>query len=226
MPSSFVPLAQSIGNASVTIVHDAAARHALARVRRPAASVGSTILLDRAPDSSPSSVERLAHEVVHAASVRAHPSAPRLFDDPHRDDEERRAHAIGRLARALGPEAVPSLLGSDGTPPAVRPTVIDRDTTRRPARTTTVRRTATPTTSPSTVRREPAASTNAPSTTAATTSSSTTTTSTSAAKTSANASHREPVTARLDRVDELVSMIEARVLAELERRGGRHRGWL
>jgi len=38
--------------------------------------------------------------------------------------------------------------------------------------------------------------------------------------------HRESATARLDRIDELVALIEERVLAELERRGGRHRGWI
>jgi hypothetical protein len=33
-------------------------------------------------------------------------------------------------------------------------------------------------------------------------------------------------TERLDQIDELVALIEARVLAELERRGGQHRGWI
>ncbi len=37
---------------------------------------------------------------------------------------------------------------------------------------------------------------------------------------------RESATDRLDRLDELVALVEARVLAELERRGGRHRGWI
>jgi hypothetical protein len=42
----------------------------------------------------------------------------------------------------------------------------------------------------------------------------------------ASSQDRETVTDRLDRIDEIVSLVEARVLADLERRGGRHRGWI
>jgi hypothetical protein len=42
----------------------------------------------------------------------------------------------------------------------------------------------------------------------------------------ASSQDRETVTDRLDRIEEIVSLVEARVLADLERRGGRHRGWI
>jgi hypothetical protein len=37
---------------------------------------------------------------------------------------------------------------------------------------------------------------------------------------------QQTATERLDQIDELAALIEARVLAELERRGGQHRGWI
>jgi hypothetical protein len=288
LPTSFVPLARLVGDAPVTVVHGDEARRALARVGRPAATVGSTILLDRAPDGAPATIEHLAHEVVHAAAHRGgRPSMPRLFDDPLRDGEERRAHAIGRLARSLGPEAVPAALAAAGRargtvartearvagelpvrlpvgdPAAALPGV---DFGEPPASTgagfPNVRRTPVPARAAGTaLRRAPAASARksaekpaatAPSTHAegATKSAPQPATHVDDATKSAlqpathadgatkSAPHaesatksgasrtREPVTARLDRVDELVALIEARVLAELERRGGRHRGWL
>lgn len=273
LPTSFRPLARLLGDATVEVRHDAGAREALRRAGRPAATIGSTILLDRAPSDAPAMVERLAHELVHASERR--PSPPRFFDDPQRDHEERRAHTIGRLARSLGPEAVPAALGAAGALP-VRLSAIDgpaanatnatnasnatnatnvagalggvtSDVVPTPvfARSAVRRSASASAASRSTVRRSAASIGGAadgpepggPSPAPVERRSSTTTvarrspagTATAAPRTERTTSTqapRESATARLDRVDELVAMVEARVIAELERRGGRHRGWL
>jgi len=65
-----------------------------------AATVGQTIFLERPVDRSPGALGVIAHELVHVASGDTG-GAPRLFDDPHLDDEERHARRVGSLVRAL-----------------------------------------------------------------------------------------------------------------------------
>ena len=254
-------------NASITIAHDATARAALAAAGTQAATIGRTILMDRAPSNGARDREVVAHEMVHAM---ANTAVPRFFDDPHHDHEERAAVSVGRLARGLRSELV-------ATEPIQRmamsamPTTAQRSLGAMTSDQTSV---PTPRASSSMASGGATSATGAASAASATSGASTprraihrsaggrsTTTihrSTSGAASSSAAAPARPsirreaaaapsstpapqpkgavpdvkaeaslsVTDRLDQIEELAALIEARVLAELERRGGQHRGWI
>lgn len=236
LPVAFRAMASAIvGSTPVTVAHGATARAALRAADTKAAAIGRTILLDAAPTDTAAMRERIAHELTHVAHNVASGvtddgtdpdsrAVPRFFDDPHRDHEERAAERIGRVARSL-------VAGANSLSPSPSPVP-----TTSTAGTTSTTRTASIAGRPSAIRRQsaPTSSTPAAGTAAAAPSSgSSSGTSTVIRRTVAaggsersGPATRESATERLDRVDELVSLVEARVLAELERRGGRHRGWI
>ena len=264
LPASYRSLAASMTNASITIAHDATARAVLAAAGTQAATIGRTILMDRAPSTGARDREVVAHEMVHAM---ANTAVPRFFDDPHHDHEERAAVSVGRLARGLRSELVATepiqrmvmsampataqrslgTMTSDQTfvptPRAASSNAVGGATSATSAAsatsgastprraihrsaggrsTTTIHRSSSGAASSSaaaparpSIRREVAA---APSGTPAQ--------QPKGAVPDVKADASVSVTDRLDQIEELAALIEARVLAELERRGGQHRGWI
>ena len=324
LPLAYRGLAAALGNRHpVRVLHDAGAREALRRAGVPAATVGSTILLDRAPSLTPAMREHIGHELVHTAAGGA---TPRLFGDPRHDGEEHAARRVGRLARQLTPVGIdgaaltavarstpgpigtrdlavtaparPSALAgpvSHGGPPVprlpdlsgrpsssagiggpaptsgtgggvgsgssaapgstiARRTSVSRSTDSRSRSAGPLRRTAGQSGSSGSSGSSASGSSSASSTTAATLArfaaaggaapmvapihapgTAAPTTAGPAGQTGQTGqtgqagndkSLRQSATERLDHLDEIVAMVEARVLAELERRGGRHRAWM
>ena len=321
LPLAYRGLAAALGNRHpVRVLHDAGAREALRRAGVPAATVGSTILLDRAPSLTPAMREHIGHELVHTAAGGA---TPRLFGDPRHDGEEHAARRVGRLARQLAPIGIdgaaltavprstpgpigtrdlavtaparPSALAgpvSHGGPPVprlpdlsgrpsssagiggptptsgtggmvgsgssaasgstiARRTSVSRSTDSRSRSAGPLRRTAGQSGSSGSSGSSASGSSRASSTTAATlarfaaaggaapmvapihapgTAAPTTAGPAGPAGQTGQAGNdkslRQSATERLDHLDEIVAMVEARVLAELERRGGRHRAWM
>lgn len=125
LPDRFRPLARSLAGRPILVSHDAASRAALRAVDRPAATLGNVVHLQRSPDSSPDTMEVLAHELVHAASA---PTAPRFFGEPDRDHEEHRAHQVGRVARQASVERIDPASLPLGKESVVLPRIIQRTT--------------------------------------------------------------------------------------------------
>jgi hypothetical protein len=276
LPSSYRALAAHVTDTPIRIAHDATARAALSAAGATAATVGRTILMERAPTMAPRDRELVAHEMVHAA---ANTKIPRFFDDPHHDHEERTAVSVGRLARSLSAESirtvpVPPIMGGPtgngmGTsmvapPPFGAHTAVGpptgstgmgaaasegaaasagpRPQIRRSAggrSTTTLRRSGAAGGSGSGSRTQRSAtgtslqrqSADGGATPAVNVSNGggqqSSSSKQSAAGSYSQAKDRAPsTTERLDQIEELAALIEARVLAELERRGGQHRGWI
>ncbi len=276
LPASYRSLAAYVTSGSISIAHDATAQAALSAAGVSAATVGRTILLERAPTMAARDRELVAHEMVHAA---ANTKIPRFFDDPHHDHEERTAVSVGRLARSLSAETirtapVPPILGGPtgkGTGTSmVAPPPFGAHTAVAPPKGPTgmgaaaIASAAAPDGPRPQIRR----STGGRSTTtlhrSAGSSSSSSSSSThraggaagqglqrqaapaasvvpaatgggqqaagslpGAGPSGATAKGRSlTTTERLDQIEELAALIEARVLAELERRGGQHRGWI
>jgi hypothetical protein len=138
LPTTYRPLADAIaGPRPVMLSTDMASRKALRSVGKVAATTGDTIHLDRRAISSARLDEVMAHELTHIA----HPSpTPRFFDDIDDSPEERRAEQVDKLmARSpLAPSASASA-------PAVRRSA-DARTIRRTADTSS-RPSASPTSS-------------------------------------------------------------------------------
>jgi hypothetical protein len=166
---------------------------------------------------------------------------PRFFADPHRDHEERRAERVGRIARSLRRDSVvtPSLptTASVATSPSgaalrVTPTApVAVQRTPDPAMTPAPEPTPPLAAAPTIQRSTTPAAASAPSAPSASATpappSATSRIVQRAERADAAADDRPPsATKRLDELEELVALIESRVLAELERRGGRHRGWI
>lgn len=93
-----------------------ATRRALRVARSPAAASPGLVHLPRTPTPSPADLEMVAHETVHATGATR---LPRLFTGDLPDREERIARTVGREVREAAPaprEAASALPGS--TPPA------------------------------------------------------------------------------------------------------------
>lgn len=101
LPTSLEPLASALGvHGPVEVQSGPSTRQSLRAMGTVAATVGRRILVADPVDRSPHALGVLAHELVHVAAGDAS-RGPRLFDDPHLDDEERRARRVGSLVRAL-----------------------------------------------------------------------------------------------------------------------------
>jgi hypothetical protein len=245
LPHRFQPLARGLTQRPVLIAHDSTTRAALRAVNRPAATLGNVLHLQRSPDDSAATHELIAHELVHAASA---PTRPRFYAEPGHDHEEHRAMQVGLLARASRTSAVDAsaLPLAKGAP--VLPRVVQR-TEAAPTPAGVVSSAVAPVSAASpSVQRSVGGSTGtggsavSGSATSMPSSRSAQGTSTSAgsrvqrsvaegsetssAVTTNGLSSESTATtsARLNDFEELVEMIERRVLNELERRGGRVRG--
>jgi hypothetical protein len=133
LPQRFEPIARAIlpRPERVRIAIDPASRAALAEAGKKAATAGDVVHLARPLDTTPASVDMLAHELTHVA----HPSPlVRFFDDDRDSKEERIAREIGEvMSRApvgtppvTPPPAPPagstgSAAGGAGAPPAPPP---------------------------------------------------------------------------------------------------------
>ncbi len=95
LPAQFQPLATTIvGDRPVRVASDERSRLALRSVDKVAATTGDTIHLDRPVTAV--SAEVLAHELTHVA----HPSAaPRFYADDRHSAEERRAEQVAAVMR-------------------------------------------------------------------------------------------------------------------------------
>jgi hypothetical protein len=213
LPVHLRPLATAIvGDRPVNLATGPASRRALAKVGKVAATTGSTIHVNTARPST----EVIAHELTHVA----HPSpVARFFDDDDRSPEERQAEQVAAvmrrapvvrntpvLQRAARSASASSTVSAEALASSVTGGgVVQRKQTIGGHR---ARATATPTTPSQT----PTQVTQAP-TVAQTTETSTT---------PATAPSIAPsMDAQFERILEL---LEDRILAELERRGGRLRG--
>ncbi|MEO5900018.1 MAG: DUF4157 domain-containing protein [Ilumatobacteraceae bacterium] len=240
LPDRFRPLARGLTKRPVLIAHGRASRDALRAVNRPAATLGNVVHLQRAPDTTAATTELLAHELVHAANA---PARPRFFAEPGHDHEEHRAQRIGRLARATQ--------SPSGTAPvsrvydaAVLPRVVQR--TEVPARGVGAAAGSLTTAATETIRRaigghraaaaaDRAAGNQPPATPAGPSSGGPSLSGPSSSSSGDNASNTESATTPrrtrrtttevLNEFEELIDMIEERVINDLERRGGRVRGW-
>jgi len=250
LPDRFRPLARSLAGRPILVSHDAASRAALRAVDRPAATLGNVVHLQRSPDSSPNTMEVLAHELVHAASA---PSSPRFFGEPDRDHEEQRAHQVGRVARQASVERIDPASLPLGKESVVLPRIIQR-TTDTPASSVAAGLSAA---SPSVQRAPSGSSANSSSTSGGSSGQAIDHTAGGYAAEvfggsggvsgmvqramQDNVIRRDPsggadlpsglaadsdisTSLRLNQLDELIELIERRVINELERRGGRVRG--
>jgi hypothetical protein len=228
LPARFRPLTTAVVASRVRIAHGPASRRALRAVGRPAATLGNVVHLSRAPDGSAASSELLAHELVHAATA---PARPRFFAEPGHDEEEERAMRIGRVARSMQQarvepvrrvaavpvaprvvqrveQAAPQLAAAQlAAPQQVAPAAVGADELirRQPTIGSHRRRpTATPPATPPTQTQTPQQVQES-----------------GGRPTPAGPA---PVSQRLNDFEELLDMLEQRVLNELERRGGSSRG--
>lgn len=97
LPIQFRPIADVIvGDRTPLISTSQASRRALAAVDKVAATTGDVIHLAQAPSSTSEMHAVIAHELTHVASPSP---APRFFDDDRHSPEERRATEIGNLMR-------------------------------------------------------------------------------------------------------------------------------
>lgn len=106
LPAALEPLASALGvQGSVEVHSGPLTRRSLRALGTVAATVGRTIFVERPVDRSPAALSVVAHELVHVASGDT-TGGPRLFNDPHLDDEELHARRVGSLVRAMvGDEA-------------------------------------------------------------------------------------------------------------------------
>ena len=230
LPARFRPLTTAVVARRVRIAHGAVSRSALRAVGRPAATFGDVIHLANAPDASPATTELLAHELVHAANT---PTRPRFFAEPGHDDEERTAMRVGSTERAA--------MRGGGTTMGIGRMA----RTARPSTVEPIRRMAAVNVAPRVVQRQdqPPAPPPPAAATTTITSGATTASSTPVIRRSSSGARRNEVirravatdavaggdepqttTNRLDNFEELLDMLEQRILNELERRGGRSRG--
>ncbi|MCU1504645.1 MAG: hypothetical protein JWM12_3999, partial [Ilumatobacteraceae bacterium] len=236
LPDRFRPLVRGLARRPVMIAHDRVSRAALRAVKRPAATLGNVVHLERAPDSSAATVELLAHELVHAASA---PSRPRFFAEPGHDHEEHRAMRVGRLARATetaraaGPDPISRVQHAAVLPRMVQRVAADPAPglaagVAAPPAGDVVQRQIGGHRASGQAPASPPARPSAPSpggppaipTAAAPLAQTIVATSAPAAR-----AERRTTSEMLNDFEELIDMIEQRVLSELERRGGRVRGW-
>jgi hypothetical protein len=220
LPERFRPLARAISAKPIRIAHDSSARAALRAVNRPAATLGNVVHLQRAPDDSPESVELLAHELVHAAGT---PSRPRFFAEPGDDHEEHRAHRVGQIARRATTQRVDPASLPLGRGAMVAPRVVQR--TSAPSAVSAVAAVAASATASEVVQRTPSSSGGgATAARSASGSSRIIQRADSQSDASGSAPGRRTTSELLNEFDELIELIERRVINELERRGGRVRG--
>src|SRR6266511_1851290 len=84
-------------------------RRALHALRTPAATIGRTVALAEPPSRSPRSLGILAHELSHVAD---RPRTPRLFGESLLDAGERRARAAGSAVSSLASRSASEALGA------------------------------------------------------------------------------------------------------------------
>ena len=220
LPERFRPLARALTSRPIVIAHDASSRAALRSVNRPAATLGNVVHLQRAPDDSAQSMELLAHELVHAAAA---PARPRFFDEPGHDHEEHRARSIGQVARrAVAQRIDPASLPLSGGA-VMAPRIVQRTSAPSATSPTPVAPSIADTVSSAPSQAAQRAADRVRGGTSGT------------VQRSPNVIRREPTdiggadselttTQRLNQLDDLIELIERRVINELERRGGRVRG--
>jgi hypothetical protein len=223
LPIEYRPLATAIvgERQPVRVSTSHASRRALARVGKQAATTGDTIHLDR-PRPAP---EVIAHELTHVA----HPSpTPRFFDDDVRSPEERQAEQVAAVMRrapilpttSAAAMRTPPTATTRAAPGTISASALAASITS-PTSSGHVQRkeTAVPAppvpappvpaapapTAPDTIRRADDAPTTA------------TTTATTTAPTTNPAETRA-------QFELILELLEERILAQLERRGGRYRG--
>ncbi|MFT3852758.1 MAG: DUF4157 domain-containing protein [Ilumatobacteraceae bacterium] len=196
LPARFRPLTTAVVARRVRIAHGSASRAALRTVGRPAATLGNVVHLASAPDDSAATTELLAHELVHAATA---PARPRFFAEPGRDAEERRANDVGRIARSARPDAQPAPVVRRVASAPVVPRVVQRveATPPAPAPAPTPAVTPSPQQPDQVIRRVPG---------------------------TAGGGEAEPTSEELNRLEDLILLLERRILNEMERRGGLARG--
>jgi len=237
LPIEYRPLATAIvgERQPVRVSTSHASRRALARVGKRAATTGDTIHLDR-PRPTP---EVIAHELTHVA----HPSpTPRFFADDDRGPEERQAEQVAAVMRRSPILPTTSAAAAMNRPPTATSTATARTSpTRGPdtvsasalaaaitghtstgavQRKQVVAPATSATTSPDTIRRADP-STTAP--TIATLPPSPSTNTTEGASSDQSALRSTPADTRAQ-FELILELLEERILAQLERRGGRYRG--
>ena len=252
LPTTYRPMADAItGGRTVMLSTDPASRRALRSVRKVAATTGDTIHLDPVSVPTQRLDEVIAHELTHVA----HPSpTPRFFDDIDDSPEERKAEHVARvMARSpLAPSAsVVSPVGrarSGGRPDVIRrapapasaaassssssPGTLSADAlaarltgSRSPTASSPIART-------DTIRRSPAPAPVSPSEPPVIrrfldgSSSTSSTVGSSTASQQTELSDEEFLERFRANMPEIMSLIEDRMIIELERRGGRTWGAL
>ena len=254
LPARFRPLTTAVVARRVRIAHGAVSRSALRAVGRPAATFGDVIHLANAPDASPATTELLAHELVHAANTPTRPRffAEPGHDDEERTairvgSTERTAMRVGsteRTAMRVG-STERRRRSTDAVGGGTTMGIGRMARTARPSTVEPIRRMAAVTVAPRVVQRQdqPPAPPPPAAATTTITSGATTASSTPVIRRSSSGARRNEVirravatdavaggdepqttTNRLDNFEELLDMLEQRILNELERRGGRSRG--
>lgn len=216
LPERFRPLTTAVAAHRVRIAHGARSRAALRAVGRPAATLGNVVHLQRAPDHSAATTELIAHELVHALGE---PTRPRFYEEPGHDHEEARAMSVGRLARASRVTDAEPIRRVMSAP--VMPRVAQR--VEAPVVSASPAASAVPATAAVAATGVAAAQTHGASNVirrvlTSDPSNGTSPTNDEQTNTSISASQR------LNDFEELMAMIEQRVISEIERRGGRIRG--
>jgi hypothetical protein len=244
LPIEYRPLATAIvgERQPVRVSTSHASRRALARVGKRAATTGDTIHLDR-PRPTP---EVIAHELTHVA----HPSpTPRFFDDDDRGPEERQAEQVAAVMRrspilpttsaaatrnrpttaptattattaTIAPTSTPTTTRAPGTisASALAASITGNTSSGAVQRKQVVTPAAPAPTAPDTIRRADDAPTTAP------------TIPTSPASSTGESDPLDQPALRANpaatraQFELILELLEERILAQLERRGGRYRG--
>jgi hypothetical protein len=232
LPIEYRPLATAIvgERQPVRVSTSHVSRRALARVGKRAATTGDTIHLDH-PRPTP---EILAHELTHVA----HPSpTPRFFDDDVRGPEERQAEQVAAVMRRapILPTTSAAAMRTPTTAATATPATRGPGTVSAAALAASITGhtsgsyvqrklvdapAATAPTSPDTIRRAETSTTPSPIATLPP----------SPATSNAESDPLDLSTLRANPADTraqfelILELLEERILAQLERRGGRYRG--